>query len=77
MAPLASLDPGSSGRLVRIDGERSFRRRLMELGLLPGARVQVVRRVDLGGLIELEVRGCRVTVRRSEADLLFVDREAA
>lgn len=73
MAPLASLTPGSSARLVEIGGERSFRRRLMELGLLPGARVQMVRRVDVGGLVELAVRGCRVTVRRSEANLLFVE----
>lgn len=64
---LAELRAEHRARLVEIGGERSFRRRLMELGLLPGTEVRVVRRVDVGGLVEIEVRGCRITVRRSEA----------
>ena len=73
MAPVSQLQPGSTGRLASIEGERSFRRRLMELGLLPGAEVRLVRRSAVGGLIELEVRGCRVTVRDREAELLLVE----
>ena len=44
----------------------------MELGLLPGTRVRVVRRVDVGGLLELEVRGSRLSLRRGEAGRLLV-----
>ena len=73
MVNLHSLSPGTSARLVQIGGERSFRRRLMELGMLPGTLVRLIRRVDVGSLIELEVRGCRVSLRRSEAEKLFVD----
>lgn len=69
---LIHLPPGARARLVSIEGERPFRRRLMELGLLPGAELLMVRRVDVGGLVELEVRGCRLTVRRSEADRIQV-----
>ena len=70
---LDAWETGRSARLVRLGGERSFRRRLMELGLLPGTPVRLVRRADVGGVLELEVRGCRVTVRRSEARLLEVE----
>jgi Fe2+ transport system protein FeoA len=45
----------------------------MELGLLPGAELSVIRRADVGGVLELEVRGCRLTVRTSEAAELVVD----
>ena len=38
-----------------------------------GAEVRLVRRSHVGGLIELEVRGCRVTVRDREAELLLVE----
>ncbi len=72
---LDTLPPGTACRLVEIGGERSFRRRLMELGLLPGARLRVVRVVAVGGLVELEIRGCRLTVRRSEAKQLLVEPE--
>jgi len=72
MRTLESLQDGSAARLVEIGGERSFRRRLMELGLLPGTMVRIVRRVDVGGLLEIEVRRSRVTVRRDEASRLLV-----
>jgi len=73
MTSLHTIAPGTSARLVSIGGERSFRRRLMELGFLPGTSVRLVRRVDIGSLVELEVRGCHVSLRHSEAELLLVE----
>lgn len=70
---LDSLAPGRQARLVSIGGERAFRCRLMELGLLPGTPVRVIRRVDVGGVLELEVRGCRLSVRHGEARELVVE----
>lgn len=67
MQPLSDLPCDASAQLVSLDGDRSFQRRLMELGFLPGTLVKMVRCVPLGGLIELEVRSCRVTLRLSEA----------
>lgn len=67
------LAPGALVRLVRISGDRAFRCRLMELGLLPGTPLRLVRRVDVGGVLELEVRGCRLSVRHGEARDLLVE----
>lgn len=53
--------------LREIGGERSFRRRLMELGLVPGTEVMVVRVAPLGDPIELRVRGYNLSIRRDEA----------
>lgn len=72
MAALSNLSVGSNGILVALGGERSFRRRLMEMGLLPGTRVQMVRRNDLGGVLEVEARHCRMTLRQAEAAQLLV-----
>lgn len=72
MVRLTELADGQVGRLVGLEGERAFRRRLMELGLLPGTPVRVVRRADIGGVLELEVRRARLTVRTSEARLVLV-----
>ncbi len=68
-----SLNPGALARLTEVGGERPFRRRLMELGLLPGTPVRLVRRSDVGGVLELEVRGCRISVRRREAELIQIE----
>jgi Fe2+ transport system protein FeoA len=72
---LKDLPPGHSALLVEIGGDRSFRRRLMELGFLPGTRVRMVRRVDIGDLVEIELRGSHISLRRSEASAVFLRAE--
>ena len=73
MSPLSQLSPGMTGRLRSLDCSRSFRRRLMELGLLPGTEVRLVRRVAVGDLIEIECRGCHLSLRMREADKVLID----
>ncbi|MFT4541482.1 MAG: Fe2+ transport system protein FeoA [Planctomycetota bacterium] len=45
----------------------------MELGLLPGTQIRIVRHVGVGNLMELEVRGCHLSLRTSEAADLWVE----
>ena len=73
MTPLKTLQPGSRALLLELGGERGFRRRLLELGLLPGTEVRVVRQVDVGGMVELDVRGCHISLRQTEAGALLVE----
>ncbi|MEP7050060.1 MAG: FeoA family protein [Pseudomonadota bacterium] len=59
------------GQIVTVEhvgGEGAFRRRLMELGLVPGTRVQVIGVAPLGDPLELLVRGGSLSIRRSEAE---------
>lgn len=69
---VADLAIGESGVLVSSAGPRVFRRRLLELGLVPGTRVVLVNVAPLGDPLELEVRGCRLSIRKSEAIALRV-----
>lgn len=73
MIRLPQLTTGATARLVQVGGDLGFRRRLMELGLLPGTEIRLVRRADIGNLLELEVRGCHLSVRRSDAEHLMVE----
>lgn len=75
MKPLRDLLPGQSARLARVGGDRPFRRRLMEMGFLPGTVVKLVRRVDIADLLEIEVRGSHISLRWSEAGSLFLETE--
>ena len=72
MTPLTQLLPAASAKLSQLGGDRSFQRRLMELGLLPGTPLRVIRRVPMGGLLEIEVRRSRVTLRMTEAAQVLV-----
>ena len=70
MRTLQQLRVGSTAILSEIGGQRAFRRRLMEMGLLPGTPVRLMRRVEVGGLVQLRVRGCSVSLRVNEAQRL-------
>ena len=64
------------GQVVTVEhvaGEGSFRRRLMELGLVPGTRVEVIGVAPLGDPLELLVRGGSLSIRRAEAEGVSVN----
>ena len=48
--------------------------RLMEMGMLPGAVVEVVRLAPLGDPIDLKVRGYHLSIRKHEADMIRIER---
>jgi ferrous iron transport protein A len=50
-----------------VAGDRSFRRRIMEMGLVPGTAVRVVAVAPLGDPLTLELRGSRLSIRKREA----------
>ena len=47
----------------------------MALGLLPGTDVRVINRAPLGDPLEIEVRGCRLSIRAAEAGLIELERD--
>ncbi|HWA76712.1 MAG TPA: FeoA family protein [Polyangiaceae bacterium] len=64
---LAELPQGTIATVTHVGGAGSFRRRLMELGILPGTSVQLVGVAPLGDPMELLVRGASLSIRRAEA----------
>jgi Fe2+ transport system protein FeoA len=73
---LAQIRIGQVVTVQHIGGEGTFRRRLMELGLVPGTRVEVLRVAPLGDPIELLVRGASLSIRRAEAEGVRVSEES-
>lgn len=67
MTQLADLPLGSRARVVGILGGDEIALRLLEMGLTPGVEVAFVGVAPLGDPLELELRGYRLSVRRSEA----------
>jgi Fe2+ transport system protein FeoA len=65
---LAQTRIGQVVTVEHVGGSGSFRRRLMELGLVPGTRVEVVGIAPLGDPMELLLRGGSLSIRRAEAE---------
>jgi ferrous iron transport protein A len=64
---LADLPVGARARVSLVNGGDELSMRLLEMGLTPGVEVAVVGVAPLGDPLELELRGYRLSVRRSEA----------
>jgi len=70
---LSTLPVGCSGvvRDFRVEGAAAIR--LREMGLLVGTSLTLVRTAPLGDPIEIKVRGYSLTLRKSEAEHIFVE----
>lgn len=70
---LAELKPGESARIARITARDTLLVRLMEMGVLTGETVQVIKYAPLGDPIELRLRGHHLSLRRGEAEQILVE----
>jgi ferrous iron transport protein A len=70
---LDALQPGEQTKIVELRGDAETTHRLMELGLLPGTPIKVVRFAPLGDPVEISVRGYRLSLRRAEAADIAVE----
>jgi ferrous iron transport protein A len=64
---LAELAVGSQATVLKVSGSDDVTLRLLEMGMTPGVNVTVIGTAPLGDPLELELRGYRLSVRRSEA----------
>jgi Fe2+ transport system protein FeoA len=69
---LDALPVGATGIVMAITGERKLRRRLMEMGLLEGSRLRVVKFAPGGDPVEIKVNDYFLSLRRSEAARIVV-----
>lgn len=70
--PLTQLPPGAKAVVTAIQIPPAHRARLLEMGLLVGTTVEVVRFAPLGDPVEIRVRGYNLSLRRHEADQVLV-----
>jgi ferrous iron transport protein A len=69
---LADTPLGRAVTVREVAGGHAFRRRLLEMGLVPGTRVRVVTVAPLGDPLRIEVRGGEWSIRRDEASQITV-----
>jgi ferrous iron transport protein A len=70
--PLTSVAVGTKATVTEIKVHPDSRSRLMEMGLLVGTPIELVRFAPLGDPVEIKVRGYNLTLRKSEAEQILV-----
>ena len=69
---LTNLPAGTDAKVVSVEGNNAITRRLMEMGVVPGVSVRVIKTAPFGDPMEIRVRGYSLAVRRNEADSVTV-----
>jgi ferrous iron transport protein A len=72
LVPLTELSPGHKAKVSEIRVPSDAQSRLMEMGLLTGTEVELIRFAPLGDPVEIKVRGYNLSLRRHEADQILV-----
>jgi ferrous iron transport protein A len=70
---LAELLIGRRAKIVEVEGVDDVGVRLLEMGLTPGTVVRLLGVAPLGDPLEFEVRGYRLSVRKSEAQRVVAE----
>jgi ferrous iron transport protein A len=72
LQPLSALAVGTPAIVAEIKLAPAAKARLMEMGLLNGTSVELVRFAPLGDPVEIKVRGYNLSLRKHEAEQILV-----
>ena len=73
---LSELAPGDSACIATVGGEGALRQHLLDMGVIPGAELSVVKLAPLGDPMEVRIHGYELTMRLAEAaqiDVVSID----
>ncbi len=74
MIPLSELKPKERGTIVKVGGGGPVHRRILDMGVVPGTEVEVVKVAPLGDPVELLLRGYHLSLRKEEAREILVEK---
>lgn len=72
MKHLDELSAGEKGVVISIGSSGALRRRIIDMGITPGAQVVLRKVAPFGDPIEINVRGYELSIRKSEAKEILV-----
>lgn len=70
---LAMLKPGEQGRITKMGAIGPLKRRLMDMGVLIGETVKVIKVAPLGDPIEISIKNYNLSLRKKEAEGISVE----
>lgn len=71
---LGELRPGEKAKVVSIGTTGAMRQRILDMGVTPNVEVQLIKIAPLGDPVEITVRGYQLSLRKSEAALIQVQK---
>ena len=73
MNSLREVPCGKSAKVVKVHGDGSVRRRIMDMGITKGCNVYVRKVAPFGDPIEITVRGYEMSIRKADAQMIEIE----
>ena len=70
---LRELSPGQAAKVVAVNAEGGFKRRIMDMGITKRVEIYVRKVAPLGDPMELNVRGYELSLRKADAEMIEVE----
>ena len=70
---LSEMAPGSKGRILKVGGRGIVKRRIVDMGVVPGVEIEVERYAPLGDPIEIKVKGYHLSLRKDDASYITIE----
>ena len=66
------LDEGELAVIKAFDADLQLQSRLVEMGILPGIEIRMIKKAPFNGPIEFKIRGYEVSLRYGDAEQVLV-----
>ena len=73
---LSMMKPGAKGTIRQVLGEKSLKMRLLDMGIIPGGTVEVIKCAPFGDPIDVKVKGYHLSLRKDEAKQILIEESA-
>lgn len=70
---LSHLQPGEKGTVAKVVGRGPVHRRIIDMGVVPGTIIKVLKYAPLGDPMEIKVKGFNLSLRKTEAEMIQIE----
>ena len=70
---LSELKPNESGKVKKIFGEGTLHKRLLDMGIIKGTKIEVTKVAPLGDPVDIKVKGYHLSLRKEEASQVLIE----
>ena len=71
---LRDLEVGKSAVILKVGGQGALRQHFLDMGMIPGAEVTVVKLAPMGDPLELQIHGYELTLRLADAKQIEIEK---
>ena len=72
MKRVSEMLPKETGIVIKVGSSGALRRRIIDMGITPGAKICMIKTAPLGDPIQINVRGYELSIRKSEANKIII-----